>query len=87
MLEKMSKFKVFHELRPERYSKGMMRMDRTPTEPNDTRLTKWLKTCYSLLLYNTIVVPSSKALLASGPGPSTSQPMSPGPQLLEYMSM
>ena len=42
---------------------------------------------HSLSVYNTVVVPCFKALLASGPGPSTSQPMSPGPQLLEYMSM
>ena len=42
---------------------------------------------HSLSVYNTVVVPSSKALLASGPGPFTSQPKFPGPQLLEYMSM
>ena len=45
------------------------------------------RSVHSLSVYNTVVVPSSKALLASGPGPFTSQPMFPGPQLLEYMSM
>jgi len=36
---------------------------------------------------HTIRVPCSRTSVNRGPGPSTCQPMSPGPQLLEYMSI
>ena len=49
-----------------------------------------MRSLYDRLLtiwHNTFLEPSSNAFLVNGPGPSTRQPMSPGPQLLEYMSM
>ena len=55
--------------------------------PNDTTQGRQngKSSVHSLSVYNTVVIPRSKAVLASGPGPFTSQPMSPGPQLLEYI--